>query len=504
MVSVNTNIAALQSHSALIGTKGDFENSMLRLSTGKKINGAVDDAAGLSIANSMTAQIKGLKMATKNAGDAISLTNTVEGALQESTDILQRMRELAVQATSDTNSGNDRVFIQDEINQLNNELNRIANTTEFNGIKVLNGTYSDKTIQVGNLGSQTISIGVENADNSTLGAYQLESVDESVTTATAALAETNLNLQYHANADYTVQGFFGTKTASIDAGADARDVAAAFNLVSSTTGVKATAISKARIAAAFAGAATSATYNFTLKGKSSTASTVTATITSVTDLTALKDAINAVSGSTGIVATLTSDKAGINITNDEGYDIYVGDVTTGTETANLTVDSMERDGTLAGTARTLTGVTITGDSAGVVGQIILSGDKPFTVTSGNAANHFSAATDALSSSLSTVGNVNIKTVSGATNAIAVLDGALSMISASRSKMGALQNRLDSTVANLTTIITKAEQARSRILDADMASETTALSKSQILQQASTAMLAQANQANQGVLQLLQG
>ena len=209
MVSVNTNIAALQSHSALTGTKGDFENSMLRLSTGKKINGAADDAAGLSIANSMTAQIKGLKMASKNASDAISLTNTVEGALQESTNILQRMRELAVQATSDTNSGNDRVFTQDEINQLNNELNRIANTTEFNGIKVLNGTFSDKTIQVGNLGSQTISIGVENADNNTLGAYQIESVDESVgRVGSAASAATALNALVTATADYTVKGFF--------------------------------------------------------------------------------------------------------------------------------------------------------------------------------------------------------------------------------------------------------------------------------------------------------
>jgi flagellin len=296
MVSVNTNIAALQSHSALTGIKGDFENSMLRLSTGKKINGAADDAAGLSIANSMTAQIKGLKMASKNASDAISLTNTVEGALQESTNILQRMRELAVQATSDTNSGNDRVFIQDEINQLNNELNRIANTTEFNGIKVLNGTYSDKTIQVGNLGSQTISIGVENADNNTLGAYQIESADESVgRVGSAASAATALNALVTATADYTVQGFFGTKTASIDAGADARDVAAAFNLVSSTTGVKATAITKARITATAA-----ATFTFTLQGKSSTASTVTGTITANTDLTALKDAINSVSGSTGI------------------------------------------------------------------------------------------------------------------------------------------------------------------------------------------------------------
>ena len=171
------------------------------------------------------------------------------------------MRELAVQATSDTNSGNDRVFIQDEINQLNNELNRIANTTEFNGIKVLNGTYSDKTIQVGNLGSQTISIGIENADNNTLGAYQIESVDESV--------DSRYSCFYHsfkcysvnaAAADYTVKGFFGTKTASVDAGADARDVAAAFNLVSSTTGVKATAITKARLTASAA-----ATFTFTLK-----------------------------------------------------------------------------------------------------------------------------------------------------------------------------------------------------------------------------------------------
>jgi flagellin len=499
MVSVNTNIAALQSHSALTSTRGDFENSMLRLSTGKKINGAVDDAAGLSIANSMTAQIKGLKMASKNASDAISLTNTVEGALQESTNILQRMRELSVQATSDTNSGNDRVFIQDEINQLNNELNRIANTTEFNGIKVLNGTFSDKTIQVGNLGSQTISVGVENADNNTLGAYQIESIDESVTADSAAANIIAADAINNAAADYTVKGFFGTKTASVDAGADARDTAAAFNLVSSTTGVKATAISKAIIQASAA-----ATFTFTLQGKSTTTSTVTATITATTDLTALKDAINSVSGSTGIVATLTSDKAGINITNDEGYDIFIADVTTGATTANLTVRAMERDGTIDGTTRTLTGVTTTGDSAGILGQVILSGDKPFTITPGNAANSFSAATASLSSSLSTVGNINIKTVSGATNAIAVLDGALMMISASRSKMGALQNRLNSTVQNLSTIITKSEQARSRVLDADMASETTALSKSQILQQASTAMLAQANQANQGVLQLLQG
>ena len=502
MVSVNTNIAALSSHNALTGTKGDFENSMLRLSTGKKINGAADDAAGLSIANSMTAQIKGLKMASKNASDAISLTTTVEGALQESTNILQRMRELAVQATSDTNNGQDRVFIQDEINQLNNELNRIANTTEFNGIKVLNGTFNDKTIQVGNLGSQTVSIGVENADNATLGAYQIESVDESVRANTHASAVAALNATQNAAADYTVKGFFGTKTASVDAGADARDIAAAFNLVSSTTGVNATAISKAKIGVQ-ALDSNGATFTFTLQGKSTTTSTVTATITSTTDLTALKDAINSVSGSTGIVATLNSAKDGIFVTNEEGYDIIIGDVDCGAVSGQLRVNAVERDGTVDTTNRDLNGMTTGGDSTAILGQVILSGDKPFTVTPGNAGNAFSGAAASISSSLSTVGNISIKTVSGATNAIAVLDGALSMISASRSKMGALQNRLNTTVDNLSTIITKTEQARSRIEDADMANETTALSKSQILQQASTAMLAQANQANQGVLQLLQ-
>ena len=142
MVSVNTNIAALSSHNALTGTKGDFENSMLRLSTGKKINGAADDAAGLSIANSMTAQIKGLKMASKNASDAISLTTTVEGALQESTNILQRMRELAVTASSDTSTDADRASLNTEVTALETEIDRIGSSTTWGGIQLLDGTYS--------------------------------------------------------------------------------------------------------------------------------------------------------------------------------------------------------------------------------------------------------------------------------------------------------------------------------------------------------------------------
>ncbi len=493
MVSVNTNIASLQAQNSLRGTQGEYENAMLRLSTGKKINGAADDAAGLSVASSMTAQIKGLEMASKNASDGISLVNTIEGALDEATQILQRMRELSVQAISDTNNGSDRTYIQDEINQLNTELNRISSTTQYNGMNVLDGSYTDRTMQIGNLANQTLKFGVASSDTTTLGAYQRTSVAEATAVAaTAAAAATAATALVDAAADYVFNGFFGTKTAGVDAGANARDTAKAINLISSETNIKATAITKATATLAATG-----TVTFTLQGKSSTASTVTATNAAITDLTATKDAINAVSGSTGITATLNAAKNQINLVQAEGYNIVIGDVTG----SNMVVTPTDPDDT-AGTA--VTALTGGNDSTAVLGTVRLSSDKTFTVTPGNAANIFSGATAALSSTLTQLGDITLKTVNGATNALSVLDQSLAMVASSRSSLGAIQNRLTSTVDNLNNIIAKTEQSRAQIVDADYASETTALSKSQILQQASTAMLAQANKANQGVLTLLQG
>ncbi len=494
MVSVNTNIAALGAQNNLRMNNFGYEKSMERLSSGKRINGAADDAAGLSVASSMTAQVKGLKMASKNASDGISLVNTIEGALNEATEILQRMRELSVQSTSDTNNGSDRSYIQDEINQLNNELNRISATTKYNGMNVLDGTYTDRTVQIGNLGGQVMKFGVNSIDTATLGAYQVSSADESVAVAgNHAAAKTALEALFNAAGDYVVDGNHGTKTAFIDAGASARDVAAAFNLISNETNVSATAVTKARLIAT----ADATTYSFTLEGKSSTASTVTATLVATTDHTALRDAINAVSGSTGITATLTADKGGIDLTQADGYNIIVGAVAG----ADMTLDAMDQNGELAAAAKTL---DFDGnDSSGVTGQVKLSGDKPYTVTPGHIANHFSTATAAISSSLTQLGDISLKTVNGSTNAIAVIDQSLAMVAASRSKMGAIQNRLTSTVANLSSIITKTNASLSQIQDANFASETTELSKSQILTQAAQSMLAQANQANQGILRLLQ-
>ena len=604
MVSVNTNIASINARNNLVGNNGMQEKAFEKLSSGQRINNASDDAAGLQIANSMTAQINGLKMAARNASDGISLVNTVEGALAESTEILQRMRELAVQSASDTNSGQDRVFIQDEINSLNTELNRIASTTEFNGMKLLNGTFTNKELQVGQDVNQTINFGINNADNATLGAYEMKTTVES-SLADAALvmgaknthasAKSALNALYTTTADYTVAGFFGTKTANVSAGADARDVAAAFNLISGTTGVDATAVTKVRIA--HIGAAD--TYSFTLEGKSTTASTVTFTIADTDDLSAAKDAINAVSGSTGIIASMVEgDLSAIDLVQEEGYDIIIGDQTAQGSTTAHTFDTSTppassagatltaatahgfeigdvvkyaKGGTVvtgltdggmykvsavnaAGTTMSLTttdGAAVTyggggghagdtftlmhtievgtldvdistgavtldnhvnlganttaasGDSAAFLGQVVLSSNRNFTVKPGAATNHFNAATTTVTTTHNTVGNINLKTVAGASKAISVIDKALMMIDAERSKAGALNNRLENTVDNLNNIAVKTEASLSRIMDADFAAETTELSKSQVLSQAATAMLAQANQQPQNVLRLLQ-
>ena len=494
MSSINSDYMSSMVLQSLNRTDEQMTSAMQKLSTGKRINGAGDDAAGLSISAKLRAQVNGLKAATKNASDALAMVGTIEGALEETTDMLQRMRQLSVQAASDTNTGTDRAYLQDELNQLTTEINRISNNTEFNSTKLLDGTFTDKVIQIGTASNQVLRLGVASTDSGTLGTYQVYSDNETTgPTDSHAVAKAGLNVLYSAAADYVVKGSFGTQTATVDGGADARDVAAAFNIVSGTTGVLASAISRARLTFASA-----ATYTFTLEGKSSTASTVTASLTSTLDLTAIKDAINAVSGSTGITAALTTDKAGINIVQEEGYDIIIGDMAGG----NATVQSMDRDETLdAIGARTFTAGG--NDSVAVLGQVTLSSHQAFTVTPGSIANHFSTNTAEESSALKGISSVNLTTKTGATNALAVIDGALAMVSEVRSSMGAADNRLKSTIDNLTNIAVNAQASLAAIEDANFAEETSNLTKAQILQKASTAMLAQANRGKEGMLALLQ-
>ena len=500
MTSINSDQMSAMVLASLNKSNATMQESMQRLSTGKRINQAGDDAAGLSISAKLRAQVDSLNAAIKNSSDALAMVSTIEGALVETTTILQRMRQLSVQSSSDTNTGNDRTYLQDEVNQLITEINRISTNTEFNSTKLLDGTFTDKNIQIGTASNQVLRLGVSATDSTKLGAYQLDSVDESVAPDdTHASAKTALNALFDATADYVVKGTFGTYTASVDAGADARDVASSFNLIGGNTGVNATALTRAKMTVSAA-----ATFSFTFEGKSSTTSQITATVTSATDLTAIKDAINAVSGSTGISAALTSDKSGVEITQAEGYDIIIGDVSTGSTDANLLVTAMDMDGNLdTGNTRTLDGDGTTGDSTAIVGTVRLSSQNAYTVTPGHAANHFSGATTELTASHSTISAISLTTKEGATKAMSVIDGALLMISGIRSNMGSANNRLQSTIDNLSNIAVNAQKSLSTIEDANFAEETAKLTKAQILAKAATSMLAQANKAKETMLALLQ-
>ena len=499
MTSINSDQMSAMVLASLNKSNGTMQEAMQRLSTGKRINSAGDDAAGLSISAKLRAQVDSLNAAIKNSSDALAMVSTIEGALVETTTILQRMRQLSVQSSSDTNTGNDRTYLQDEVNQLITEINRISSNTEFNSTKLLDGTFTDKNIQIGTASNQVLRLGVSATDSTKLGAYQLDTIDESVAPDdTHASAKTALNALFSASADYIVKGTFGTFTASVDTGADARDVASSFNLISGNTGVGATALTRARMTIDAA-----ATYSFTLEGKSSPSSQITATVTSTTDLTAIKDAINAVSGSTGISAALTSDKSGVDITQAEGYDIIIGDVSTGSTAANLIATAMDMDGNLDGSARTLDGDGTSADSTAIVGVVRLSSQNAYTITPGNNANHFGTDTSEVTATHNTISAVSLTTKEGATKAMSVIDGALLMISGIRSSMGSANNRLQSTIDNLSNIAVNAQKSLSTIEDANFAEETAKLTKAQILSKAATSMLAQANKAKETMLALLQ-
>ena len=593
MTSINSDQMSSMVLASLNKSNSEMKIAMERLSTGKRINAAGDDAAGLSISSKLRAQVDSLNAAIKNSSDALAMVSTIEGALVETTSILQRMRTLAVQSSSDTNTGNDRTYLQDEVNQLITEINRISTNTEFNSTKLLDGTFTDKNIQIGTASNQVLRLGVASTDSTKLGAYQLDTIDETIARADSfSAANTAVNALFDADADYTIKGTFGTFTAMVDAGADAKDVASSFNLLSGDTGVSATSLSKANLSVSAA-----ATFSFTLQGKSTTSSQITATITSITDLTAIKDAINAVSGSTGITAALSSDKAGINVTQSEGYDIIIGDVTTGSTNADLVVAAMDMDNvkdttdvtvdttatittgaaatiaatahgfsvgdvvtyTAAGTAlaglasgtsyivgtvadansftlltttsgavtygnsgsangvtgaggnasdkftrigRSLDGDSTSGDSIAVVGVVRLSSQNAYTVSPGNTANIFSSGTSELTASHNTISGITLTTKAGATKAMSIIDGALLMISGIRSDMGSANNRLESTIDNLSNIAVNAQKSLSTVEDANFAEETARLTKAQILAKAATSMLAQANQAKETMLALL--
>jgi flagellin len=488
-MGINTNVMSLNAQRQLSQSNNAVAQAMERLSSGLRINSAKDDAAGLGITNRMTTQIRGLNQAIRNANDGISLAQTAEGALQESTSILQRMRELAVQSANDSNSPLDRANLQKEVTQLQAELTRIAETTTFNGKKLFDGSFTAQKFHVGANANETIAVTIGAARATDMGNYAATSsggdIATAVTAAAALPAANNVDLQ-----TLTVSGALGSaNTAAIGGGSTAKAVADAVNAITASTGVTASA----RTTATLSSVSLAGTVTFDLYGENSAAQAISVAVSNASDLTGLATEINKYAATTGITAEASGGS--VTLTSNEGYDIGI---------ANFTVDSAGNQ-TASFQGATGAAVTLTeggNDSSRVGGTVSFASSSSYTVTSNaNAAGLFAATTATVA--LASVGSVNVGTQGGANTALSILDGALAFVSDTRADLGAVQNRFQSTISNLSNVSENVSAARSRVQDADFAAETAALTRAQILQQAGVAMLAQANAQPQSVLSLLQ-
>ena len=486
---INTNVMALNSQKNLNRSQGALSTSLQRLSSGLRINSAKDDAAGLAISERFTAQIRGLSVATRNANDGISLAQVAEGALQEAGTILQRVRELAVQSINATNSSGDRKALQLEVGQLTAELNRIAKTTEFNGQKILDGSFGTALFQIGANANQTIVATTGNFKTDKYGDYRIYGQNNDVGTTD----------RFSANGSLTIVGSEGTKTVTYTGNDNAADIAESVNLVSESTGVKATAITEIDLEFSSSG-----TYQLTVEGDNSSASTISFDLSAKTGTEALSAAVqsfNDYQSKTGVVAKVKDDGTGITLTHFQGENITVKD-TTYSNAGDVTVSGGAGvQGTAeAGLSTVLTGSDGTASSAVGSGEIFFDAEKSFSITDTTAGQVLDATTEA--STLQKVADLDISTVTGSNLALSVVDAALAQVSSQRARFGALQSRFESTIRNLETNVENLSAARSRIRDADFAVETAELTRTQILQQAGVAMLAQANAIPQNVLSLL--
>jgi flagellin len=486
---INTNMLSLNAQRNLSQSQAAQATAIQRLSSGLRINTAKDDAAGLAITERFTSQIRGLNQATRNAQDAISLSQTAEGAMGSISDNLQRIRELAVQAANGTNSAVDRLALDQEVQQMIAETQRVATQTQFNGINLLDGTFSGQTFQVGANQNQTVAISsISNAQTSALGSNMLSTGGTLMNRALAAGA--TVPAGFAAETDLTLTTATGGTTAAIsyaaDAGANA--IADAINTAGANVGLSATATNSATLSSL----ASAGTVTMTLNGQA-----ISAAVTTTSDLSALAAAINGVSGTTGVSASFadSNNRSSMSLTTTDGRDITMLDFNNSgaTKTVSLTGGN--------GTAVTLTGGAAT-DSTRIVGKVdIYSSQGAITAA---LANTDAFASAGATSSFSSVGGLSVTTSSNAQAALRVVDDALRQVNGARASLGAIQNRFESTIDNLKVSSENLTASRSRVLDADFAEETSKLTRSQILQQAGTAMLAQANAAPQSVLALLRG
>jgi len=494
---ISTNVSSLNAQRNLLRSGDGLRTTFQRLSSGLRINSARDDAAGLQISNRLTSQIGGLQQAARNANDGISLAQTAEGALQEATVLLQRIRDLAVQSANGSNSGSERAALSAEVGQLQAELNRISDTTAFGGKKLLDGTFGSQTFQVGALANETVTVSIGSSSGILMGrnSYDLDGTiyGDSSAAGTAPPATNGLSA-----ATLAVTGSLGNASITIPANSEASDVALLVNQNSPQTGVNADARNVVHLSSFGTGSV-----SLEITGFNTAPVSVAGSIADSTDLSAIANAINQFTGQTGVTAVASND-GNLSLISDRGNDIGIGNFTTSSTADNtLTVQSQNFDNTAAAaSATTITLTSGANDSTLISGVVRLDGGANGFTFSG-AATEFAAATSG-GSSLTSVATIDIASAEGAQSAITVVDGAIGSIDSFRASLGGIQNRLLSTISNLNSVAENAAAARSRIRDTDYALETSELAKNQVLQQAGLSVLSQANAASQSVLTLLQG
>jgi flagellin len=463
---INTNIPSLNGQRNLYSSSKALAKSLERLSSGLRINRGGDDPAGLAISEGLRSQVRGLNQAVRNANDGISLIQTADGAIDTYTQILQRIRELAIQASSDVNSDDNRRSLQLEIDEQIKELDRIASTMDFNGLLLFDGTFVNKRIQVGAKSNQTLMVSVGDLRTSVIGGV--------AQTIGVAVDGTQLSV-----GDVTINGVSIGSSASASAG----DKAAAINAAYYGTKVFAK-VESAQIAAtaAVAAGALNLTDSLTINGiRIPREGTLTVTANDSTG--ALVRAINAVSADTNVTASLSSTNALVltSTTND----VFTYNVSTAAAAAILNLPGA--------VATTLT----------VNGRLRLYSDQAIDVVGATAAARIGIAAGAYGlDANSVVSTLNVTSFDTAQETILKVDNALRQVNDVRAGLGAISNRLDNTVSNLMIVSENLSASDSRVRDADFAAETSAMTRAQILQQAGVAVLAQANLTPQAALNLL--
>ncbi len=474
--TINTNLNSLTAQRNSFKSQTDLSTAINRLSSGLRINSAKDDAAGLAISERFTTQIRGLNQAARNANDGISLAQTAEGALGSIGGNLQRIRELAVQSANATNSSSDRAALQQEVSQLVSEVDRVSTQTEFNGTKLIDGSFNAQQFQVGANAGQTITVaGINSSRAAALGQYQGFSLaNQSIGTASNTAAALTV----------TVGG--GAAIALGTVAVDAKAQAAAINS-GNVAGLTATANATSVAAATQTSAGSaSGTAIVTVNGLAiNVVGTTGGGAGSGSNRANFVSALNAQSAATGVTASDTG--SGVTLAAADGRNVTLSYAVGGYTGSSLTDFGV---GAVSGTTY---GGTVNVNYTAPTGT---TGSVVFAQTAGLVSTTAIAATGTALNAL------DISTVAGANAALASVDAALNSVTSSRATLGAIQNRFSSTIQNLQIGSENLSASRSRIQDADFAAETAALSRAQVLQQAGTAIIAQANQLPQQVLSLL--